>query len=114
MNDTTTPPPLAWHQHNRLKSERRALHRYAGLCAIEPLLASLLVDVLRQQPHSAAFKEHFLPRIAGLVGAHARKSLPALRTVWAYETAYAVLHSYAYDPPKIPRFEDEPPKEPTI
>lgn len=100
MNETATPIP-PWFELNRLKSERRAFHRFAGLCAIEPGLASLLVDVLREQPSSAKFKEQFVPRIAGLVGEGARKGLVTLRTAQACDTVYQTLYSLVFDKPGL-------------
>lgn len=98
--EATTVPP--WWQLNRLKSERDAAAAYGRLCELDPALALLLARVMREQPTTQGFDGWPKRRLAALVGPHARKSIPALRTAEAYRIAFEFLFSFAFDKPGAP------------
>jgi hypothetical protein len=82
---------------NRERTERATFRRYAELCAIEPRLADLLVEMMRRQPTTWAWYREIKPRVQSLVGWSADNR--ELRTCEAYDTVYRALYSLCYDPP---------------
>jgi hypothetical protein len=82
---------------NRDRTERTAFRRYAELCAIEPRLADLLVEMMRRQPTTWAWYRDIKPRIESLVGWSAESR--ELRTCEAYDIVYRALYSWCFDPP---------------